>query len=95
MNNRDLYFVAGLRQDGRCLADLCTSGALDRGAPSPHSDHYHHHLNHYQHNQHQHHPHRHHSIMIKVLLHTLIDWMRTEEESGREVDYPSVEIFNI
>ena len=33
--------------------------------------------------------------MIKVLLHTLIDWMRTEEESGREVDYPSVEIFNI
>ena len=35
------------------------------------------------------------SIMIKVLLHTLIDWMRTEEESGREVDYPSVEIFNI
>ena len=33
--------------------------------------------------------------MIKVLLHTLIDWMRTEEESGREVDYPSLEIFYI
>ena len=27
---------------------------------------------------------------IEVLLHTLIDWMRTEEESGREVDYPSI-----
>ena len=30
------------------------------------------------------------SIMIKVLLHTLIDWMRTEEESGREVDCYSI-----
>ena len=65
----------------------------------PHCDHHDPHLNHYQH---QHHPHRHHqhyiiitSIMIKVLLHTLINWMRTEEESGREVNYPSVEIVNI